>query len=300
MAAGYGVHLLYTALALGWRGARPGPAGGTGPGSGPRGLAGLGGALSDLGGGLPARELAGLGALVGGAGATLGWALFGGVLPPLAVGLAGGAAPVAAARGRRARQRRVAREGWPRLIEEIRIRATTLGRSVPQALFDAARAAPPELQPAFADARREWLLSTDLGRALDVLRERLADPTADAVCETLLVAHQIGGGDLDRVLHALVDDRVLDLQGRKDAESRQAGARFARGFTVVVPLGMAFVGLSIGQGRAAYSSATGQALVVVGLAVMAACWAWAGRIMRLPAERRVFGAVPAPGGWGGV
>jgi tight adherence protein B len=82
----------------------------------------------------------------------------------------------------------------------------------------------------------------------------------------------------------------MDLQGRKDAQSRQAGARFARSFTVVVPLGMAMVGLSIGQGRAAYGTPTGQGLVVVGLLVMVVCWIWAGRIMRLPEERRVFGS----------
>jgi hypothetical protein len=29
-------------------------------------------------------------------------------------------------------------------------------------------------------------------------------------------------------------------------------------------------------------------LVVVGLALLAGCWWWSGRLMRLPAEERVF------------
>jgi tight adherence protein B len=297
--AAYGVHLVYTSLAFGWRGVRPGPPVSpvsSGVDRRPRAVGQR--AVARAGGSGPVRELLALSALSGVIVGVAGWALFGGTLPPVAAGLAGIAFPAASARGRAVRRRRSAQESWPHLIEEIRIRTTTLGRSIPQALFDAARAAPPELQGAFAEARREWLLSTDLARALDVLRERLADPTADAVCETLLVAHQIGGGDLDRVLVALVDDRTMDLQGRKDAQSRQAGARFARSFTVVVPLGMALVGLSIGQGRAAYATPTGQALVVLGLAVMAGCWMWAGWIMRLPEERRVFG--PGPTGRPGV
>ncbi len=144
------------------------------------------------------------------------------------------------------------------------------------------------MRGAFEAAHREWLLSTDFPRTIAILKDRLADATADAVCETLLIAHQIGGNDIERCLTALVDDRILDLQGRKDARSRQAGARFARKFVLIVPLGMALIGLSIGQGRSAYESATGQFLVMVGIAVMTGCWFWAGRIMRLPDEQRVF------------
>jgi tight adherence protein B len=108
------------------------------------------------------------------------------------------------------------------------------------------------------------------------------------VCETLLVAHLIGGNDVDRCLTALIDDRVMDQQGRKDASSRQAGARFARTFTLVVPLAMALIGMSIGEGRQAYASPMGQVLVLVAIGLMLLCWLWAGRIMRLPEEQRVF------------
>ena len=147
-------------------------------------------------------------------------------------------------------------EAWPRLLEEIRILTSSLGRSIPQALFEVGRRAPEELRPAFAAAHREWLLSTDFARTLRVLKANLADPTADAVCETLLVAHEVGGTDLDRRLEALIDDRVQDTQGRKDARAKQAGARFARRFVLIVPAGMALAGMSVGTGRAAYQTAS--------------------------------------------
>ena len=120
------------------------------------------------------------------------------------------------------------------------------------------------------------------------LQEAMADPTADVTCETLLVAHQLGGTDLDHRLAALAEDRITDTQGRKDAVARQASARFARWFTIVVPIGMALVGMSIGDGRAAYSTFYGQALVVVALLIMISCWGFASHIMRLPEEQRVF------------
>ena len=103
----------------------------------------------------------------------------------------------------------------------------SVGRSVPQALFEVGRGSPEELRPAFEAAHRQWLISTDFERSVAVLKAGLADATADAACETLLVAHEVGGTDVQRRLSALVEDRVADLQGRKDARARQAGVRFS-------------------------------------------------------------------------
>ena len=285
LTAACGVFLVYTALACGWGGIGLGPR----PTPSPTSRSLVRGMAARLGlDGLASVELAAVLLTLGAAGAALAWALFGGMWPALVAGAAAAALPVAGARARRDRLRAEAADAWPRLIEELRVKTTALGRSIPQALFDVGRAAPGQLGPAFEAARREWLVTTDFERCLAVLKAGAADATADTVCETLLVAHDIGGSEVDRCLAALVEDRILDQQGRKDAVAHQAGARFARRFVVLVPLGMALVGLSIGEGRAAYRSAAGQALVVAALALMALCWIWAGRIMRLPDEQRVF------------
>jgi tight adherence protein B len=174
------------------------------------------------------------------------------------------------------------------MIEEMRLLTGSLGRSVPQALFDVGRRSPEEMRHAFRAAQREWMISTDFPRTLAVLKKALADATADVVCETLLVAYDVGGTDLDRRLAALAEDRVQDLQGRKTAKARQAGVRFARRFVLLVPLGMALAGLSIGSGRHAYETPGGQMAVAFGLGMIVACWVWAGRLMKLPEEDRVF------------
>jgi tight adherence protein B len=176
------------------------------------------------------------------------------------------------------------------MIEEVRLLTGSLGRSIPQAMFEVGRRAPTRMQPAFVAAEREWLITTDFTRTMALLKSRLADPTADATCETLLVAYEVGGTELDRRLGALIEDRVQDLRGRKDAQARQAGVRFARRFVLVVPLGMSLAGLSIATGRQAYRTPLGQVFVLAGLAAVASCWWWAGRLMRLPEEERVFDA----------
>jgi tight adherence protein B len=284
LAAGAGVYLLYTEFAMGWRGFSR-RASGTRRRSGQFGREWLVQAgLAEL----RLAEFLGVMAALFVVGGALGFAIFGGLLPALTLGGFAASFPPASSKARRRARQATAQDAWPRMLEEIRIQTSALGRSIPQALFEVGRRGPLELRPAFEAAHREWLISTDFERTLIVLKGRLADPTADATCETLLIAHELGGSDLERRLEALIEDRVLDTQGRKDARAKQAGVRFARRFVLLVPLGMAMAGMSVGTGRAAYQTAQGQFLVVLGVGMVVSCWLWAGRLMKLPEEERVF------------
>ena len=222
------------------------------------------------------------------AGALTGFALFAGLAPAVVLGGVAATAPAAWYRSRRQRRRAESQEAWPRMIEELRLLTGSLGRSVPQALFEVGRGGPDDLRHSFEVAHREWLLSTDFERALVVLKNSLADDTADVVAETILVGHELGGSDLERRLRSLADDRIIDLQHRKDARAHQAGVRFVRRFVLVVPFGMAMAGMTVGNGRDAYRSDLGQTAVIVAIGMVIACWLWAGRLLRLPDRERVF------------
>ncbi|MDQ3105298.1 MAG: hypothetical protein M3Q87_08825 [Actinomycetota bacterium] len=256
--AATGAYLVFTEVALGWRGLRlPRGRGAARRHSRRRDWLVQAG-LAEI----PVRELAAVIVALAVLGAVGAYAVFGGPLPALATGMFAASFPMASYRRRRANRRAAAMDAWPRLLEELRILTSSLGRSIPQALFEVGRRAPEELRPAFLCAHREWLLSTDFPRTLQVLKVNLADPTADAVCETLLVAHEVGGTDLDRRLEALIDDRVQDTQGRKDARAKQAGARFARRFVLIVPAGMALAVMYVGTCRQSYNTHTGVILFV--------------------------------------
>ncbi len=222
-------------------------------------------------------------------GGLLGIVLFGSLTAGVATAAAGIAAPVSAARARRRLDHELAAQSWPAMLEELRMQTGSLGRSIPVALLDVGQRAPSApMRAAFAGAARNWHLSNDFPSTVAVLKEGLDSATADAVLETLLVAYEVGGTDLDRRLTSLIDDRSQDLAARRDARSRQAGVRFARWFTIAVPLGMALVGISIGDGRAAYRTTGGQLAIVAAVATTALCWWWASATMRLPETDRVF------------
>ena len=223
------------------------------------------------------------------AGSILGLIVFGGLMSSAAMGLLGALVAWTIDHHRERRRRQDAADAWPRLIEQIRISVTTAGQSIPVALFEAGLNGPAGLHDGFRAAHREWLLTGDLDRALAALTTRLDDATADTVCETLLVAHQVGGTGIGPRLDALANDRRRDLHERKDAHARMAGARFARTFVLLVPAGMAAAGLSIGNGSDAYRSGPAQIAVTVAVVVVGGCWLWASALMRLPTPPRVYG-----------
>ena len=214
--------------------------------------------------------------------------LFGGVAAPTVVALLSAAIPPCAATQRSRRRAAGSWQAWPRMLAEIRVLVAHRGQSIPAALFAAGMHAPPGMRPAFSEAARTWSLSTDFEVSLRVLKTSLADPTADAICETLLAAHQIGGVRIDARLRALAEAAQAEAAARSDARAKQAGARFARSFVASVPAFMALIGLSIGRGRQAYESGNGQLLVAFSVLVVAGCWLWAGRIMAIPVRKRVF------------
>ena len=139
LAGAAGVFLLYTSLVLGWKGLGIGPASTTPrhrPQRAQQWLAQAG--LDDV---QPAEFLWVMALLfVLGTGVT--FALFGSPLPAMAVGAFAATYPVASYRARRRRRRRAAAEAWPRMIEEIALLTGSLGRSVPQALFEVGRRGP--------------------------------------------------------------------------------------------------------------------------------------------------------------
>ena len=57
---------------------------------------------------------------------------------------------------------------------------------------------------------------------------------------------------------------------------------------IIVPAGMAVAGLMVGDGRAAYGGGLAQVLIATAVVLIVGCWIWAGRIMVVPDEQRVF------------
>ena len=128
----------------------------------------------------------------------------------------------------------------------------------------------------------------DLVGALERLGARVADPIADRVVQTLVLAHRVGGRELGRVLRTLSAFLRDDVAARREIESRQSWTVVAARVAAAAPWLVLLLVASRPQGARAFDSATGIAVMLVGGAVTVVGYRMMLRIGRLPEEARIF------------
>lgn len=202
-------------------------------------------------------------------------------------GLMAGSVPAAVLRGRAARRRREHGALWPDVVDHL-TSAVRAGLSLPDALIQLGERGPEGLREPFVQFGRDYQSSGRFHQALDLLKERLADPTGDRVVEALRIARDVGGGDLGRVLRSLAGFLRDDQRTRGEVEARQSwtvtGARLAVAAPWIVLALMCF------QSDVVRRYATTPGLIVLGGGAVACVVAY--RLMiaigRLPAEKRIL------------
>jgi len=202
--------------------------------------------------------------------------------------VAAGFAPLAWLRARVTRVRRARRALWPDVCDLL-VASARAGMSLPDAVAALADSAPVGLRPAFVAFRSDLATSGHFDSSIRMLKERLADPTADRIVETLRMARQVGGTELTTVLRALSASVRADAILRGEVESRQSWTRAAAVLGVCAPW-VILVLLSLRpEGARAYTSPEGVILVVVGGVVSVVAYQAMLRVGRLPEPRRWFG-----------
>jgi tight adherence protein B len=202
-------------------------------------------------------------------------------------GIFGAALPEVIVRRMRRRRQVALRELWPEAIDHL-ASAVRAGLSLPEGLSALAVRGPVELRPPFARFGAAYRASGRFGDCLDGLKDDLADPIGDRVCETIRVAREVGGSDLGTVLRTLSELLRADARTRAELETRQGWVVNAARLAVAAPW---VVLLLLGTQSAtlqAYDSAGGTVTLAIGAVVCLVAYRIMLRIGRLPEDRRVL------------
>ncbi|KQV26565.1 MULTISPECIES: type II secretion system F family protein [unclassified Microcella] len=207
-------------------------------------------------------------------------------LAPVA-GLVAASLPIVALRARAAARRRALRQVWPDVVDHL-VSGIRAGLGLPEAIGSLAESAPDAVRAPFRDFRREYARTAQFGEALDDLKEALADPVADRIIETLRMAREVGGTELPGVLRSLAQYLRTDAAVRAEVEARQSWVRNAARLGVAAPWAVLLLLSTRPEAAAAYNSAGGAALVLVGLGVTLVAYRLMIALGRLPEEGRWF------------
>jgi len=195
--------------------------------------------------------------------------------------------PVVIVRRLRRRRQTALRELWPEAIDHL-ASAVRAGLSLPEGLAALAIRGPGELRPPFARFAASYRASGRFADCLDALKNDLADPIGDRVCETVRVAREVGGSDLGTVLRTLSELLRADARTRAELETRQGWIVNAARLAVAAPWAVLLLLGTQSQTLSAYDSAGGTLLLAIGAAVCAVAYRVMLRIGRLPEEQRVL------------
>ena len=201
--------------------------------------------------------------------------------------LAGLCGPTAYYRNRRRGLRSARRRGWPEAIELL-AGAVRAGDTLPAAIGVVADRGPESLRPVFRDVVSDHRVSGDLVAALERMGARVADPIADRIVRTMVLAHRVGGRELGRVLRTLSAFLRDDVAARREIESRQSWTVVAARVSASAPWLVLVLVASRPQGAQAFDSPTGIAVLLGGALVTAIGYRMMMRLGRLPEAPRVL------------
>jgi tight adherence protein B len=195
--------------------------------------------------------------------------------------------PVSVVVGRARRRRQRWRDLWPEVVDNL-ASGVRAGLSLPEALGQIGDRGPEPLRAPFAAFAREYRLTGAFGESLDALKERLADPVADRLCEALRLTREVGGSDLGRLLRSLSAFLREDARTRSELEARQSWTVYAARLAVAAPWLVLALLASRPESVAAYDRPAGTVVLVVGGVVSIAAYRLMLLIARLPEEQRVL------------
>jgi tight adherence protein B len=195
--------------------------------------------------------------------------------------------PTVVVRRMRRRRQGVLRDVWPEAIDNL-ASAVRAGMSLPEGLSALAARGPVELRPPFARFAAAYRATGRFADCLDALKDDLADPIGDRVCETMRVARDVGGSDLGTVLRTLSELLRADARTRAELETRQGWVINAARLAVAAPWVVLLLLGTQSETLRAYDSPGGTLLLGIGAAVCVVAYRIMLRIGRLPEDQRVL------------
>lgn len=179
--------------------------------------------------------------------------------------------PIIALASARDRRRQRARALWPDVIDSIRV-ALRSGSTLTDAVTAAATIVPREWRTAWTELESNLRRGSDVDSAMRRLQRSLADPIADRVVESIVVAREYGGTALPVVLAELGRSVRRESAMRHEAQSRQSWVRHAATLGVVSPWIVLALLASRPENRETYSTVAGTLLIVVSAGVTAVAY----------------------------
>lgn len=182
---------------------------------------------------------------------------------------------------------RANRAVWPDVVDHL-VSAVRSGLALPDSVSTLARIGPPQTRAAFAEFERDYRATGVFSACVDRLKDKLGDPVADRILETLRMAREVGGTELTAVLRGLAANLREEVAVRSEVEARQSWVVNAARLGVAAPWVVLILLASRPEAVRAYNTPTGTLVIGCGLVLSLIAYRLMIALGRLPEEKRWF------------
>jgi tight adherence protein B len=184
-------------------------------------------------------------------------------------------------------RRRATRVVWPDVVDHL-VSAVRSGQALPDSVMTLAHAGQRDTREPFRAFEADYRATGNFALCLTQLKDRLGDPVADRILETLRMSREVGGSELTLVLRNLAAYLRQEAAIRSEVEARQSWVINAARLGVAAPWIVLLLLATRPEAAAAYNTAAGGLLIVGGLAVSVVAYRLMVRLGRILEEKRWF------------
>ena len=198
-----------------------------------------------------------------------------------------GAAAAQYLKQRQAQRKTLLGQVWPEVIDHL-VSGLYSGLSISESLSGLALRGPELTRKDFKEFNENLRNGMSFNEALQNLRDSFNHAGSDQIFEALLLTKTLGGGELLNILKTLSAFQREELALNKEIAIKHGWIKSSAHISAAAPwLLLLMIGTQSGT-ASAFSSPDGIAILVLGVALTFAAYAWMSKLSRLPETPRVF------------
>lgn len=195
--------------------------------------------------------------------------------------------PVTFQRSRQARQARAISRSWPEVIDQL-VSGIQSGLSLHESVIALSMRGPESLRSEFAEVAEMHIHGESFEDSMAKLKEICQSAEADQICETLILARNLGGHDVGIVLRLLGNFFRENLALNDEIHAKHGWIKNAAVLAASAPWLLLMILATQPGTRATYATVEGLLVLCGGVVATVIAFLWMNLVGRIPEQIRIF------------
>lgn len=171
---------------------------------------------------------------------------------------------------------------WPILLDQTRSAMISSRRALQYVIFNQTYIGSQFLNELIQFGKKEFETSGSLENSLMKILEKAHDPCTSEVCYSLIESSGSSTNQAESQLNSIISSISARNELAEESDSKLAGVKMARLFIILIPAGMALVGLAFSGSASVFETHSALAQELAAFLILITCWLASNLLMKFP------------------